>query len=188
MSDSIMTLKEFMGAGGDEWTSGPQRNGIEAGSQFLAIKEKITREHRQLGWSPVSDLIVEKAGNLLEIDLKDILVGAWKKSEEVLECMNSEDTPPDETRTVALAEHVIRSNHSPRLEVLLNGKPIGEILFHLQLALKLEGFLLIIQGGRIREIRSGVCQGSGLFKCEDIVLLEKKTGPVRLPGTLTLDP
>ncbi|MDW7772329.1 MAG: hypothetical protein SCH71_05490 [Desulfobulbaceae bacterium] len=86
----------------------------------------------------------------------------------------SEDTPPDETRTVALAEHVIRSNHTPRFEVLLNGKRIGEILFHLQLALKLEGFLLIIQGGRTHEIRSGDCQVSGVFKCEDIVLLEKR--------------
>jgi len=188
MSEDAITLRDFFGPSGDEWASGAQRTGIEALSQVVSLKENIAREYKQLRWDCLSNLIVEKIGDLLDMDLKDILVGAWQKCEEIGDCLNKSDGPAaDETMAVALAEHTIASHHDPKLDILLNGKRIGEVVFHIQLSLDLQGFVLKIQGGKIREIQAGTCRGSGVFKCEDLVILEKKTGVIQLPGRIGLD-
>jgi hypothetical protein len=188
MSEDDITLRDFFSYSDDEWSSGAQRSNIEARSQVVSLKEKIASEHKQLQWDFLSNLIVEKIGDLLDMDLKDILIGAWQKCDEIDECLSKSYGPAaDETMAVALAEHTIDSKHDPKLDILLNGKRIGAIVFHIQLSLDLQGFVLKIQGGEIKEIQAGTCRGRGVFKCEDLVLLEKKTEVIQLPGRIRLD-
>jgi len=171
MSEDTITIRDFMEATGNEWATDSQRSGIEARNQAVSLKEHLAQEHKGLEWSYVWGSIIDKVGSLLEFELKDVLLAAWKKSEEILKYLNSTASLPDETKVVALVGHTIKSNHNPKLDIKLNGNKIGEILFHVDLAMKLEGFILKIQGGKIREIQAGVCQGSGIFKCEDFVIL-----------------
>jgi len=187
MSEQTLTIRDFMEAAvGDDWITDSRRSGIETGNQIASLKEHLAEKHQGLQWSYVWGMVIDKVGTLLDFELKEVLLASWKKSEEILNCLDSTASSPDETKAVALAGHTIRSSHKPKLAVKLNGNKIGEILFSLDLALKLEGFILKIQGGEIREIQTGTCQGSGTFKCEDFVILEKKTGPIQLPGTIRL--
>jgi hypothetical protein len=188
MSEDAITLRDFFGPSGDEWASGAQRTGIEARDQVVSLKENIARQHKQFQWDFLSNLIVEKIGDLLDMDLKDILIGAWQKCDEIDKCLRKSYGPAaDETMAVALAEHTIDSKHNPKLDILLNGKRIGAIVFHIRLSLDLQGFILKIQAGEIKEIQVGTCRGRGVFKCEDLILLEKKTEVIQLPGRIRLD-
>lgn len=186
MSEQAVTIRDVLEAVSEDLAADSLRSGIEDGDQAAALRKYLAQEHQGLQWSYVRGLVVDKVSSLLDFELKDVLLAAWKKNEEIIRCLSDTATSPDATKAVALAGHTIRSSHTPKLDIKLDGKKIGEILFKLDLSMKLEGFVLKIQGGEIREIRTGTCQGSGTFKCEDFVILEKKTGQVQLPGTIML--
>jgi hypothetical protein len=54
------------------------------------------------------------------------------------------------------------------------------------LKLKLKGAMLDIRDGKIIEILTGSCTGSGSIQYAGITILEKKTAPYTLPATLNL--
>ena len=58
-----------------------------------------------------------------------------------------------------LAEHTAKSEHHPYVEILLKEQPVGQIVFDLEFSLALEGFVLKIQDGTIREIHTGSGKG-----------------------------
>lgn len=63
---------------------------------------------------------------------------------------------------------------------------LGKIPFQVDLALVLKGVVLKIQAGRIKTVRTGSCQARGSLKCENLLLLEKKTQVIELPGLIDL--
>lgn len=111
---------------------------------------------------------------------------AWKKVTELLRYADPEKCPADRVYLVPLAEHVIRSEHRPSLEILLNGEKAGEIGFRLEISLALKGFILKIHGGRIKAVHNGECQWTGTVRCEDLILAEEKRVSFALPGIIDL--
>ena len=63
---------------------------------------------------------------------------------------------------------------------------MGTLEFTITLALKLEGVVLKVRGGKIREIAAGRCRGKGSLECAGVALLEKETDSVELPGRVSL--
>ena len=62
----------------------------------------------------------------------------------------------------------------------MNENKLGKVTFQLQLSLKINGVILKIQNGEIKEIQAGNCKGEGVVKYNDIVLLEKKLDIINL--------
>jgi len=46
--------------------------------------------------------------------------------------------------------------------------------------------VLKVRGGKIREIYSGRCRGTGSLECAGVALLKKETNPFDLPGHISL--
>jgi hypothetical protein len=137
---------------------------------------------------PVSNQIVANIDNLLNTKISDILVNAWNKYIEISECLNESRKSPNVIFSVSLAEHRIRSEQNPSLQVLVNGRVVREIKFNVSIALILKGMILEIKGGKIRKIHvTGNCQGKGTVECEGVLILEKKTRTLSLPGTIDLE-
>ena len=63
---------------------------------------------------------------------------------------------------------------------------MGSLEFTITLALKLEGVVLKVRGGKIREISAGRCRGKGTLECAGVALLQKETDPYELPGRVSL--
>lgn len=185
MDSSHLTLQHFFRLKEKQLTD-RKRSDFEATEKVATIKEKLKKETKDVKWSLVSDEMTNKILDLLNIKIKDILVGAWDKSKEIKRYLNKDACYPDETILVSLAEHTIRSEHKPSLELLLNDKPIGSIEFNISIALHLNGIILRIKGGKIRQIHTGACKGSGRIKCEDFTLLERKTEAFSIPGVIEL--
>ncbi len=185
MNSSRLTLRELF-SGGDPGPALVIRGEIEAAAQVARMKDVLREKAPAIRWRTTRAEILEKLDALLDVDLAAVMTRAWKKVTELHRYADPEKCPADCVYLVPLAEHVIRSEHRPSLEILLNGERVGEIEFRLEISLTLKGFILKIQGGLIKAIHTGECQWTGTVRCEDLTLAEEKRGSFPLPGVIDL--
>jgi len=129
---------------------------------------------------------VRRFAELLDVQIADIMVGGMSKYASLIQYTNKTKYPPSESVLASLNKLKIESNHTPGIDVMLNEKLILPIKLKVNLALIIESMTLRIQDGRIREIRTGQVKAEGAVKLGDAVLVERKSSPVRLPGTIDL--
>lgn len=158
---------------------------IATSPDFDTIKEKLVKELKGV---PIPDSffqqVVKQLSDLLNIDIRAILVSAWSRSEPFLQYFDSKKYPPDETFLVPLAEHSITSQHFPSLKLYLDKIALGSIKFNVDVELKVKGAILKIQNGKIMEATIASCEGDGMVKLGDTPLLEKKMGYVPMYGSI----
>lgn len=180
MDSSEITLHQFFALKEDALST------IEPSKRMEALKEKIQKESTAIKWPVALNEITKKVGDLLNISVIDIMVKAWNKYRELLKYTDKEKYPPDVSVLVPLTEHTIKSEHKPYVEILINEKPVGKIDFNINISLTLKGMILKIQDGKIKEIKTGSCKGKGNVKLEDLVIMEKETESISLPGSINL--
>ncbi len=180
MDSSEITLDQFFAMKEDALST------IESSKGMEALKEKIQKESTTIKWPVALNEITKKVRDLLSISVIDIMVKAWNKYRELLKYTDKEKYPPDVSVLVPLAEHTIKSEHKPYLEILINDKAVSRIDFDINISLILKGIILKIQDGKIKEIKTGSCKGKGNVKLEDFVIMEKETESISLPGSINL--
>jgi hypothetical protein len=185
MSEPQMNLKECFALPGDG-LSPASRTAMESSRLVPALREALLKESRAIKWDAVSEVLAKKVLETLDVPILDILLPAWKKYREIEEFADPAKYPAGDTFLVSLAEHTVKSEHHPYVEVLFKGATVGRIDFTLTVELTIEGFVLQIQGGRIKGIRTGTLKGQGSLALESAVVLEKDFGSIELPGMLPL--
>ena len=180
-----MTLREFFLSPGQDLAKGVAQ-GMETGGDTVAVGEGGAADVRMLKWPVLSSAVSRHVGELLDVGISDILANAWNKSAALREQFEKSRQSPGESFLLPLAQHTIESEHKPSIEVLKNGKPVAKLVFTANIALTVEGAVLRIQNGEIREIQTGQVKGSGSLKCGGAVLVEKETQPIALPGRIVL--
>jgi hypothetical protein len=180
MDSSEITLHQFFALKEDALSKIESSKGVET------LKEKFLKDIAGIKWPVAFSEIIKKVEDLLNISISDIMVAAWNKYRIFLKYTDREKYKPEETFFVPLAEHTIKSEHKPSIEILINDKLIGKINFDINIALTLKGFILKIQDGKIKEIKTGTCKGKGNVKLEDFVIMEKETESISLPGSINL--
>lgn len=183
MDNSAMSLHQFFGLSADQLTEN-QRSGIESSENAAKIKTQI---EAGVKGSAAFDEIIDQLEEISNISIVDIMLGAWKKSDELLKKLEESTKQPKDSISFPLGEHTITSQHQPYIEVTVNGKSAGRIDFELNIELTLKGFILSIQNGEIRSIKTGSCEAKGDVKCEGIVMKEKAWEPISLPGKIDLN-
>ncbi len=164
MPESALTLKDFLLARTED-----AREAIEKSPAGAKLKEAVGKLPG-IEWGPVAK----------EIE------GGWKKYRQLQQYRDTTKYPPEETILLSLTEHSIASSHHPKIEILAGEVPVGSLEFTITLALKLEGVVLKVRGGKIREISAGRCRGKGSLECAGVALLQKETDPFDLPGRISL--
>jgi hypothetical protein len=187
MGDSKVTLDHFFRYR-PESVSQDRLSQVNSTDKLIVMKKKIVEEAGEIRWPVAFGAVIEKVNDLLDIDTKDILIGAWKKREELSKYADTDKYPPGQTFLVSLFEHTVASKHEPYVEVLVNGKEVGRIKFGIDLELKLKGATLKIDGGKIVGVSTGTCEGKGAVRCEGVPILERETQPFTLPGNIHFDP
>ena len=122
--------------------------------------------------------------DVMAVELGEVLDASWKKVGAVAEAMKATREKPGATAVVPLLDHRITSNHEPAVELFLGDQRLCELSFKIALSLQLKGVSLAIAGGRIEEVRSGVCLGDGEFSMAGQSLIKRKTPEFALPGKL----
>ena len=166
------------------------QNGTASGQEILDAA-KLQDQIEGLpgaGFGGQEGAFLEALRSALDLPFLDIILKAWGGLEELQAFLDPGPGEPGEEVVKPLLKHSIQSEHRPRLEVLLDNVPLGEIAFDIVLSAELDGFKLHIKDGQIVEIATGSITAGGTLGVGDRTLVELETEPYALPGRLVLDP
>lgn len=130
--------------------------------------------------------VIGHVDDLLGIEVRDILLRAWEKYEDLAQYADPQRYSPDELVVLPLMEHAITSIHRPSIEVEFSRRLKKNIPFTITTEFSLSGFMLEIQAGKIMKIFAGQCQGSGSVCCMNTCLYRKESTKINLPGAIDL--
>ena len=161
-------------------------SGIEALDPVTSLKTAFLEKAGGIKWSDIFSEVSDAAGRLLDMNIEDILIAAWKKHEEIKRYCDRKKYPSEETILCPLGRHKVKSVHHPYIEIYVNEESIGRMVFDLVLRFDLEGIILKIRDAKIMEIMAGKCKGSGSLKYGEVVLLKKESQKIPIPGNISL--
>jgi len=148
---------------------------IEIKEKISELKNSIIKKDPRIKWKNVLDEVMGTSSKLLNINLKEILEGAWKKYNEVEKYLDEDTFNTDETFLIPLVEHTVDSEHYPNIEIRIGDTYVGKIDFELRFRLVLSGIILKISQGKIQGVKAGKCKSSGIFSCEGITLFKDES-------------
>ncbi len=182
-NDRPYTLREFFSIKERELLQ--ERHGkLESLEGLGHMKEQLASDAKEIRWPMACREILKRVNDLLDIRVVNILTGAWNKYRELIKYADRSKESPDETFLVHLIDHTIKSLHNPYVLILVNNKEVGKVHFEIAVSLALEGIILKIRDGKIKEISAGSCKGKGTIKCENFLLVEKETETLTLSDSL----
>lgn len=149
-----------------------------------AVQERIKEEVKDVKFPAALNELGPKICELFNVPLPNILVTSWKKVGDLRTELEKSRNAPEQVKYLELAQHTIKSEHKPHLEMRIKELPIKKIEFTVKLVFTLKGFVLKIQGGAIQEIQTGACEVKGTISYAGQVIVEKKVSPIKLPGRL----
>ena len=179
---SSVTLSDiFAAADTDTW-----RAQLDSSPGFEGLAATLAGQTDMMDRTATLQAIATKLPDLLGIDVGKVLVGGWKKSEELRRYADPEQYPPDETMLVELIQHSIRSSHAPHLDFMIRDTQVSRIDFELDMELDVDGAVLTIRDGKIWALSVGTCLASGELTCGGHSIMKKKAEPIDIPGTYEL--
>ena len=186
MSDKPATLGNLLGFEQGGEPAADEVAELEPGLPVGRVEEAVRKANAGRPLPISSTALVGAVGGLLNVPLLDIFVRAWNEGKLFEKYLDPDRYDPDEVITITLKRHEISSTHRPKIDIVLNGKTIDSLDFELDVTLTLDGVMLQVQGGNIREVRSGRVKGKGTLKCEDLIVFRRETEAMELPGKLKL--
>jgi len=179
MSNSAITVREVFDL--------PEPGSpAESSARWQTFRQWMGEEVKGIKSAAIPD-VAAKIAELLEVPIPGIFVTSWKKSEAIRELLDESRKTPDAIMHLELAEHTINSQHKPYIEIRIKNTTVKKIEFTLKLLFKLQGFILRIQNGAIREMQAGTCEIKGTLEYQGLAILEKKLAPINLPATIPLE-
>lgn len=151
-----------------------------------AVREKLAAV-RTLVSGPVLEAavgrVVEAAASRLDTPLADLLTTAWARYPEIQELSDAVRHPSDQETLAELAQHKFGWSYKPEIEVVINESTSIPIPLGVQVGVTVLGGVLVVQGGRFRELRAGrLSVGVSMAVAEKEVA--KRAKDVDLPAVL----
>jgi hypothetical protein len=159
---------------------------LDSGKGVTELRRPLEEARLPGGWVGLRDKILAEAGGLLDIRLLDVMSWAWKKGRELEAYRDTERYPPDKTFSVPLVEHKITSTHTPHVDIRMNDKKVGSIHFAVNVEIAIKAMTLEIRNARVKKLHPGDCKAKGKFLCEGVLLAERESKPLDLPGIIDL--
>jgi hypothetical protein len=166
----------------------PQDGAADRSSdRWKTFQGRISKEVSGIKWKASMPDLVAKIGELFDIEIPSLFLISWRKAIEIRAALDESRRTPDQVSYVGLAEHTASSEHHPYIDVRIENATVKKIEFTVRVSFKLNGFVLKIQQGVIKEIITGTCQAQGTIEFEGLTLAEKKLEPVTLPGSIPVN-
>lgn len=179
MTDSSMNLRDLLSLPDPAAPAEPS-------SRWQELQGQLGREIKTIKWPAAMPGLVTKIGELFNVPLPDLLVASWKKAGALQGLLEESRKNPEKVMFLELAEHTVRSEYHPYIEIRIAGMPLPKkIEFTVQLSAGLKGIVLRITGGAITEIQTGHCEFEGKVQYANLTIADKKVGPIQFRGLST---
>ena len=133
----------------------------------------LTRLTRQ-GRGAVEEQLASVTAGLLDLDLGDLLIGAWRSRERLVEAARQTRQRPGRREVVQLGAHRITLSRNPTIELLIDGVRVHTFRFQLTVIFDVEVAALVIRDGLLTAVKAG----DGAVACT--LALEMPGGDVEL--------
>ena len=141
---------------------------------FKPVKKNISKEIKSITLpNSFFAKMIQKVSDLLKIDVHAILLNAWAKSGELGSYLENNKTPED-TIIIPLADHSIKSVHTPSIKPVINNISLGTIKFSVYLELLVKGAILEVQDKKIKSLSIGSCSAKGSVGYDAFIIAEKE--------------
>ena len=95
--------------------------------------------------------------DLLNLDLVDVLMAAWRKHAALVAAARRTTAAPGSREVVDLATHHITMTQRPYIDLLCDEVRVGRVQLELQLAFTVAGLVAVVQGGLLVAVQAGHC-------------------------------
>jgi len=145
------------------------------------------RERHSLAWEFLASQAADRIRGVLDLDLFEVLAGAWTKVRKLQEYARDPKRSSNEHFDVTLGNHEFTKDLHPVLKYTIDGVVQDELVFTLSLTARVESVELEIHRGRILSIGSGKCLVCAQLKYGEEPLHDELTSQeVPLPGRYPL--
>jgi len=151
-----------------------------------AVHARVEKEISTVKWTAGLPDVVEKIAGVFDIKVPAVLIGGWRKADEIRKALAESEKNPADTTFVEMAEHTVKSVHHPSVTLEVKGVVVGKLEFTVDVSFTLKGVILKLQQGEITQIQTGSCEAQGKILCGTLELATKKLEPIKLPGTIDL--
>ena len=149
-----------------------------------SMRERVSKGLRRLQWKTVEGEVRRKAGELLNIDVMELIASAWHEG-KVMERMDEGNKSKEGTLHQPLQEHTIESELDPYIEIQF-GSLSKKIVLNVKIEVKLSGLILKIEDSKIKAIEAGSITGTGDINIKRVHLLRRGFGPIELHAKVNL--
>ncbi|MEU4703320.1 hypothetical protein [Nonomuraea dietziae] len=115
------------------------------------------------------------------IDVGSVLLGGWARYRSLRAAARKTLDNPGMGLMVPLAEHEVVSHHEPYVEVQVNGQPMGQVMFGVDLILHLTMVQASVSAGRLMLLTGGDCTASIACTIQGVEVARKDCALVTLP-------
>lgn len=114
------------------------------------------------------------AGDLLDLDLGDVLVLGWRRYAALTAAARRTLAAPGTEEVVVMASHRVSSSYTPSVDVLVDEVKVNTFEFALTLQFEIRGLSAVVRGGDLVALRGGDCRLSARLTLEGAQLARKE--------------
>lgn len=111
---------------------------------------------------------------LLGLDLRDVLIGGWRRHRALQSAAHATQANPQATEVVTLATHQITTAHRPYVDIIVNGAKVGAVHFDLALTLDIDAMVGTVRQARLVALQGGRCAVTAWLGCEGRELVSRQ--------------
>src|SRR6185369_8100404 len=137
-------------------------------TQGKAFAKRLKSALAGVEWIASKQDVVTKMAEVLDLELPDLLVNFWEKSDEIKAALKESTESPEEITDLGLVDHSVEGSLEPYLELRVGKFPPYKIEFTVDLECTLRGVVLRIKNGAIVQIVLGSCEVEGTLKHGDL--------------------
>lgn len=129
--------------------------------------------------------IADTTAGLLDVNLVDILIGAWRKHQELTTAARRTLAAPGSTELVELADHQITEEQQPYMSLLVDDHRVATLTLDATVVFDVHSLVADVKAGRLVAVHAGHCDITATLAVEDTEVASRQ---VRVPlgGVLSL--
>jgi hypothetical protein len=162
-SDTVqagLTARNLLLGSGLENDAAALRRALSGHNVLDAVGGKLSRLTGD-GREAANDALASAAAGLLDLDLGDVLIYAWRTQERLADAARETLRAPGRMEIVQLASHQVTSTHNPAVDLMVDGVRVHTFRFQLDLVLTIDVAAVIVQNGRLVAVKAGDGSVSG---------------------------